>query len=367
MSANLDVKSKLELLYEADERKLDFNPEGLSMTYDFAGWRETWTDALVKLWGPRCRQEGFHSDAQLGTVVACALTAIQEGFYLKSALAAKWSDGTLLTLTDGGVKPGHRKIQTTTHGAFARPMNKGVVAPGELPERAVQVGQSTYEQTYHDVMDMAYVTVQEMAEASLQGYSAMEAKGEILRRQHDQNLNDLIREGLPNLGLDGILTHPGVRQRAAQFDWGTADSDDIWDEWRAFTRTMSNSPTQDGEPTDVVLPPVQHDNIMGEQFSPGGTDTTLGQWIMANKPIKIHMDYGMKSAVSGSPGAVYYFNERRLIRVTMPYWLNMLPPFDLDPKKTMLLVESRFAGVQIQDVDKVLVIDGGPAGWAAED
>ena len=48
MSANLNVEQKLQRLYEKDERRLDFNPDGLSMKYDFRGWREQWTDALVK-------------------------------------------------------------------------------------------------------------------------------------------------------------------------------------------------------------------------------------------------------------------------------------------------------------------------------
>ena len=58
------------------------------------------------------------------------------------------------------------------------------------------------------------------------------------------------------------------------------------------------------------------------------------------------------------------FRVRRTI-ATVRACVDRLAPWQVDELKTRILVESRFAGVQITDTDKVELVEGSAAGWAA--
>jgi len=359
-----DTMNPRDLAAHHRGRHLDFRDDA-NVKQDWTGIAAEFGSMAAHAWGRQCRDAGFHSDAQLASAAQGSLIAVQRGFYLKEALSKQWADGTLVTLTDQGVHPGDRFIDTNTMGARYNSKNHGIVAPDGIPERAVGMAEDFLRQNYKDIRDKTHITLQEIAEADKRGFSAMEAKGELMRREHDQNLNFLIRQGSVPDKLTGVTNHPGIRRYSALVDWGAASGPDIWDDWQAATNLMFASATEDGEPEMVVLPRLQWKHIVGEQYSLA-TDTTLRTWIDTNSDQNMTHDAGMNAVDSGgNPGALMYTNRADLIRVTMPYWMRMTQPFQLNEKVIRVMVESRFAGAQVPDVDKMILVEGTAAGWQA--
>lgn len=347
-------------------RRFDFDPNGINATIDYDAHVGAFVDTVMRNRSDYMREFGAgRSDAQLATAAKCALEAFQTGFYKKRKRSANWAEGRWITITDRGVHPGDRTILTETYGARYSPKNNGLTTPDALPERAVGMAEDSRRQTFKPVRDMAMITAQEIAEGDKQGWSAMQRKGELLREQHEQNLNKLILVGNSDFNLMGITNHVDIRRRVAAFNWGSASSTDIYDDYNAVLRDMFTSLDEDGMPPLSILPRIQWHYMNTIQFSPGGTDTTLNQYIMRNNTgHAIEFDSNMREVDSlGGPGGLFLHNEDDVLRVTMPFWMMPHSPFQVNEITTRILIESRFAGVQISDTDKVELVEGSAAGW----
>ena len=353
-----------------DKRKFDFDPNGVNVNFDFQAQVDDFVAHVMDRGHRRAYMREFgagRSDTQLATASACALRAFQVGFYFKRPRSANWAQGKFITITDRGVHAGDREIETNTMGRRASSVNNGVTAPDQLPERAVTLGEKPRVQRYKDVRTMGYITARMIAEGDKRGYSAIEMMGQEVRKEHEQDLNVLIVAGNVGAKLMGVTNHVDIRRRSAAFNWGSDPAAHIYDDYRAVLRDMFTSDDQDGIPPLAILPAIQYHHITTEQFSPGGTDTTLAQYIMNNTPgHMIDYDHNLRSVDSlGGPGALFLHPEEDILRVTMPYWMLPHSPWQVDELKTRILVESRFAGVQITDTDKVELVEGSAAGWAA--
>lgn len=343
---------------------LDFSRKG-NIEQPFEMIVDRFATLAAHKWGVFAQDGGFHNDAQIATASVCALTTMLEGFYLKRPRLTRWANGELVTLTDRGVHPGDDYLEYETGGFQWEDDDDGIVAPDQTPESSVEVATDLTRQRMHTVIDKVQITWQEIQRANKKGYDAFARKGEGLRRKHSINLNNLIRRGNKKHKVTGVTTHPGIRRRIATVDWGSADADVIYDDYMAALRQVFTSETEEEMPRQAVLPLIQWHHIMSEQNSVNATDTTLMSYIEANTPNhEIISDPGMRYADSlGGPAALFYTNEPELLSVSMPYFMRVLPPHDKDVFIIEIYMMSRYAGVQVKDVDTLLLVEGSPAGW----
>jgi hypothetical protein len=349
------------------EFNLDFRDDA-NLNQDWEGMSLDFGAVAAKKWGRDARGGGFTNDAELGHVSECALRSVIQGFYLKKPRKTHWSDGSYITLTDRGSHPGAKSIEYSTAGGRYHTNDDGITADNQSPETSVTVAEDLTEQRFVKVATKVEVTWQEIQEANMRGFDAMERKGELLRQEHAFNLNNLIRRGNATHGLTGIVNHPGIRRRVATTDWGGSLPADIYDEYIAAISQIYGAATEEDIPQHSVLPRIQHNYFATEQFSTA-TDTKLKAFIESayadeQVPHKIIPDNGMSQAGRlGDPAALFYSNDPALVVCTMPYYMRLMAPYDEDRYVISMEIISRFAGVQVFDTDTVLVVDGGTANW----
>jgi hypothetical protein len=253
-------------------------------------------------------------------------------------------------------------------GARYRDPNDGIVPDNQSPERSVTKSRDTTRQVFKSVKTKVEIEWQAVQQAAKEGYDEFELMGELLRRQHSFDLNNLIRRGSQTHGLTGVANHPGIVRRVASFDWTSDQPADISEEYFSGIGQMIGSATEEDVPAVALLPTRQAHYFSTVQYSVADNTKLKGfiEGAYEGTPIphKIMVDPGMAAAgPGGGPAALFYTNDPSLLRCTMPYYKRMFQPFDQSQWVISIEIVSRFCGVQVFDVDSVLAWDGGPAGW----
>ncbi len=322
---------------------------------------------------------GFKGDAQIATASECALRGIISGFYQKTLRKTVWLNGAI-TLTDRDTHPGDESIEYSTAGFRDISEDDGVTARDLSPETTVTIAEDLTKQKYFKVATKVNVVWSAVQRANKKGqFSEFDRQGEALKVQHDWNINNLIRRGNSRHKIYGICNHPGIRRITAATDWGGSAPVDVYDEVNFGVELMISSATEEAVPQFLVLPAIQKLYFDVTQFSVA-TDSKLRQFIetayreevaqgftpVAGPGLRVVSDPGMAAAGPfGDPAALFYTNDKNLNAVHMPLFRHMLPPRDIDTYTIQLEIITLIAGVQLFDVDTVLVVDGSDAGWQA--
>jgi len=344
------------------------NPANINQ--DFGQIADMVADMAARKWGNTQAASGlgFHGDSQIATMSRCSTTAMIQGIFRKQALETVWANGGIITITDSGASVGDKDLEWHEGARRNGTQDLGLVAMDQPPERAIGLATTPKYAKFHRVAHLVELGFHEMAQAQRAGYDRMRVKGEELRDQHMFDMNTLIRAGMPKAGLRGITNYPGIHYKSAVSNWGTAAAGVIYDEFNEAIDLIYDSESEEPEPEICVLGRKQRRHFRTEQFSPGGTDTTLEEYIKRNSSIDFVLDSGMRSADTfGHPGALFLTPSPDLIRVTAPVFAQVQAPQESGNNPWVITIEiwSYFAGVQITNTESVCFVDGAAAGWSA--
>jgi len=352
---------------ENDRQHLDMQAAA-NIHQDFDGLAAQVGQIAAGAWRLKARASG-KSDAQVAVASQCATTAFMTGFYLKAPLEAGWADGRFITISDQGVHVGAKDIEYGTGGTMYTEVDDGIVNDDASPERAVRLAEDLTRQTFHTIKHKMEISWQRVQTAMMTGqYNYFETLGMQTRERHRQALNNLIRRGSPKFGLSGITNHPNVRQFVAGVNWDSGTPANIYAEFNEAVTEMFASPTEEQIPTSLLLArrqlqywaTTQFDNLQQTKLLAYTEDA----YKFAGPGLRIEGDPGMAVSSSlGGPAALLYTNRPDLVSCTMPLYAVMQDPIQKSAAIIEVEIWSRFAGVQVRDVDTVLVVDGDEAGW----
>jgi hypothetical protein len=348
-----------------DRQHLDMRSPA-NIKQDFDGMAQQVGQIAAAGWRIKARGVG-KSDAQVAVASQCATTAFLNGFYRKDPLEAGWADGRFMTITDQGVHVGAKDIEYATGGAVFRDVDDGITSADDSPERAVRLGEDTTRQRFETIKHKMEISWQRVQTAMMTGqYNYFEELGMATREQHRKSLNNLIRRGNAKYGLSGITNHPGIRRFVANVNWDAGTPAAIYAEFNEAVMELFASPTEEKLPTSLLLARRQWQYWATQQFDGLQQTKLLPYTEDAYKlaGLRIESDPGLATSSSlGGPCALIYTNRPDLVSCTMPLFGVMQDPI----QKTAAIIEmeiwSRFAGVQVRDVDMVQVVDGDAAGW----
>lgn len=318
----------------------------------------------MDMWSGKPSQT-MRSDAQIVTTSQCALTSMLAGFYEKQPLEKPWANGEYITITDAGTTAGTRVLEWERQGDRHTPVDDDIMAPDDSPQRAIGEAVDVQSAKRAIIKNKVQLNWFELEEAALRGYDKFEAKGRRLRRRHMFNIDNVVRRGNVNNGQRGIVNYPGVRRRVAAVDWGTANADVIYDDYNSGLNQVYASPTEEALPELGILPRLQFRHFETEQFSPGGTDTTLLNYLIRNnRRHNIVEDPGLATAgPNDQPVAIFMTPRRDLVWVTAPMFAQVQQPYQVNTATVEIEIWTVLYGVQVNDEDTILVIDGEGAGW----
>lgn len=317
------------------------------------------------MWQGKTDGVSITKDSQIVTVAECALTHVLAGYYEKPPRERPWATGEYVTITNKGAAVGDRQIQWMRRGRRHTSKNNGMNAGGDSPQRAIGHVWDTQSARRKVIEHKVQINWIDLAEAARLGFSEMEAKGRDLRREHMREIDTVIRVGSLDDGVRGIADYPGVNRRAALVDWGSAAASPIYDDYRACIDQIFASPTEEDEPAISILPRLQWRHIKTEQFS-AASDTTLKSYIEENNDgHTIQRDAGLATAgPNGRPIAIFMTPREDLVWVTSPLFAQVQNPHQVSAGVMEIEIWTVIYGIQVNDEDTVLIVDGEPTGWA---
>lgn len=352
--------------------KYDFkNPANRHEPGSFEPVLDAVASLAVKRWAdtPRARQLGLDS-GQIASLSRAACTATINGFYRRPAADTPWANGDIITITDGGIGLGPKKLEWGETAVRNPSQNYGLTALDMSPERAIEMAVHMKEAPKKRIAHKILLGFNEMIEGQHAGWNVEQDKGDALREQHMLDFNEVILRGLPAAGLRGVTNTPGIKRLVSTVNWATANADVIYDEWTAavrFMRTSAGLRERTIKPTRTLLPSTVDDHFGSELFNPGGTNTTLKTFILENNAgHQIIVDDSLRSADTfNHPGAILLYPEDGMIQVTAPVFAQLQPPEMVANNRWMMEIEIEtiFYGVQMKDPRSVCFVDGGAAGW----
>jgi hypothetical protein len=369
MGKMIDIDKLQALLDGQNEGTFDSGGPKLKLTkdantnQDFEGIASAVGDMALRKW--RGKTDDFvRSDAQIVTHAKCALTHTLAGFYEKPPRERVWADGRYVTITDAGASAGDEFIEWERSGRRHTDVDDGIMAPADSPQRAVGEDWDTQSAQRAIVKHKVQIDWFSIQRAARRGYDKFEKKGRDLRNQHMRSINNIIRRGNINHNLRGIVNYPGIRHRAASVDWGSAAAGPIYDDYNAAINQIYASPTEEDIPALGILPRRQHRHIETENFG-AGTDTTLLTYIEKNnRSHEVVIDPGLAEAgPTGEPVALFMTPREDLVFVTAPLYAQVQQPHDVSTAVMEVEIWTAIFGVQVNDEDTILVVDGAPAGW----
>lgn len=341
--------------------KFEFNDED-NYDQDYGAIIAKFQDMAVGKWGGKRSL----SDAQIVHASECGLTHVIAGLYFKPELSTFWSSGKHVTITDAGVLPGADKAEWQMAGRRSSSIDDGITPANESPKRTVELAMETMSGRLFDIKHKITITRRDIQRGEMAGYDAFRLKGIERRKDHMQDLNNVIRRGNRKHGIHGMTNYPGIRHRAATANWDSDNADVIYDDYNGAINEIYVSPTEEPMPTYSVLARNQLRHMGQENFG-SGTDTTLKTYIEDNNPgHNFYEDPQMATAdLFDGPGALFFTPRTDLVRVIAPEYLRVLSPYEENEETISVTVVTRILGVVITDVDTVLFVDGQPGGWTS--
>jgi len=326
-------------------------------------------DMAMQNWGktPQFKSMFANNDSMLHTASRCATTAMIAGLFMKPELETPFADGSIITITDSGAGIGDKHLEWEEGGVTDSTQDDGLTALDQAQERTVDIIAELKTANFHKIEHKMQIGFFELAQAARSNYDKQQAKGTATRRKHYEAINRLMRRGSVAHKLRGVANYPGILQKVSTVDWATANAGPIYDEFNESIDAIYGQDSEEPEPELLVLPRLVARHMKTEQFSPGGTDTTLRNYILENnEQLEIVVDPGMSDADGkGHPGALFLTPRADLIRCTMPVFAQIQQPVMVpgNPWMMEVAVWSYFAGVQVTNTESVLFLDGKGAGW----
>lgn len=309
--------------------------------------------------------KGRRGDAQVASVSEHMATVYLQGFYGKRPLKTYWAEGKYISISDDA-PPGADEVVYSTAGSRFTEVDDGIYADNVSPEREVDDALEDTRQRYLTIKHKITITQQDIWRAAVTGYDKFKQKGVKLREAHMNALNSLIRRGNSKYKLHGITNHPGIKRRVASANWSTGTATDVYADAVSAIAEMADSATEEDTPTRLILPRLAMNNFNTAQKSTA-SDRMLREALETAYSMDGFMvmpDPGMKTASSlGGPAALLYTDAPDLVSVSTPLFQYMHGPREVDAGVLEIQVWTRFAGVQVRDVDTIMVIEGDSAGW----
>lgn len=351
----------------SDKARVDAMPQNIKL--DKAINHQDQNDIVVQVgamaFDKIANEQGRKGDAQVASVAEHIATVYLQGFYGKRPLKTYWAEGKYITITDDA-PPGADEIVYSTAGSRFTEVDDGIYADDVSPEREVTDALEDTRQKFVTIKHKITITQQDIWRSAVTGYDKFRQKGVKLREAHMRALNNLIRRGSSKYKLHGITNHPGIQRRVASANWSTGTAADIYADVVSCVADMYDSSTEEDVPTRLILPRLAMNNFNTAQKSTA-SDRVLREALevaYSNDGFMIMPDPGMKTASSlGGPAALLYTDAPDLVSVSTPLFQYMHGPREIDAGVLEVQVWTRFAGVQVRDVDTIMVVEGDSAGW----
>lgn len=205
---------------------------------------------------------------------------------------------------------------------------------------------------------------QDVRTAAMQGLFGLVAeKSMACREAHDQDLNQLIRNGSNDGSIPGLYRHPGIAVvPATTGNWATASAANIEADFAAAISQMMTNNKGLHQPNTALFPIAIWHRVRTLRSSTA-TDISVLQYLQDKFPEITRWDFedgllGQADTGSTTANSVFlYRNDPSVLRAIMPMRLSPLPP----QEKGMcvkVIMESRYAGIVVPKPMALCRIDG---------
>jgi hypothetical protein len=309
----------------------------------------------------------YHRDNALGLFLADLVNETLGEIYESEYPHLGWASGELVyhnTSLDAGA--------LTVDAAFVDYFGRArLVDPAgdDVPTADVQIQRDT--RVYQTLAHSFFYTTQELRSSQKQrreGFpvDVIDLKADSAKLGHDQELNDLIAFGSEAKGLYGVTNHPGILiSQAGTGDWtnpATTSAQINSDIQQMFLRMKLESRGV-YKPNTMVVGPAVFERLTNTYLDAGlgnSSNITIAQSIKDRWGVELREEATMELASqSGENAALLYENSPKRLQSFLPLYM---APVEGSPErkgfKSIVLMETRFAGSMVQYPKSVLRLDG---------